>query len=69
LNFAPSALKWFNSIVEPVPFYVQFTEQTQDVSCFDRTGVLLPKNSSMLVGAVVRAEPTLYAIAAGGTLM
>jgi len=31
--------------------------------------VLLPKNSSVLVGAVVRAEPTLYAIAVGGTLM
>jgi hypothetical protein len=27
------------------------------------------ENSSMLVGAVVRAEPTLYAIAVGGTLM
>ncbi len=31
--------------------------------------MLLPKNSSMLVGAVVRAEPTLYAIELGGTLM
>ena len=31
--------------------------------------LLLPKTSSMLVGAVVRVGPTLYAIAVGGALV
>jgi hypothetical protein len=31
--------------------------------------VLLPKTSSMLVGAIVPVEPMLYAIAPGGALV
>jgi hypothetical protein len=41
-------------------------------SCWDRTvlpALLLPKTSSMLVGADVRVEPMLFAIAAGGALV